>query len=135
MPQARRSCAAEQTLRPPEQNGERQGVDEEGAEFRQQILESSVGDAQQQGGKEGFLDDAQGAHRDDDEEVDEVLQRVAWVDGEYLGTKRAAQTGEPATKCERRCEEPRGVDADRLRHAAVVDGSADARAEARSLKP
>ncbi len=64
-----------------------------------------------------------------------MLERIARLDRKDLGAEPAAQRGEPAAEREGEGEQPRGVDADRLRHAAVVDRGADLRAELRALEP
>ena len=64
-----------------------------------------------------------------------MLLGVAGIDRENVGAERAAQRREPAAEREGCHEEEAGIDADRLRHAAVVDGGADARAEAGALEP
>ena len=95
---ARRSCAAEQAARPPQQNRHRQRIDEKCAEFRQQVFEAGVGDAEQQCRDKRPANAAEPADRHDDQEIGEVLQRVARIDRQQVGAEPAAQTGEPAAQ-------------------------------------
>ena len=63
-----------------------------------------------------------------------MLEGVAGVDRQDLGAEPAAERRERAAEREGQGEEQAGVDAERLRHAAVVDGGADARAEIGALE-
>ena len=124
----------EQPLRAPQQQGERRHIDEKGAELRDQVLAGEVADAEQQCREEGPADRAEPADGDDDQEVDEVLEGISGIDRQDLGAESAAQRRKRAAEREGQGEEQAGVDAERLRHAAVVDGGADARAEIGALE-
>src|SRR4029077_11229075 len=105
----RSSSATEEAPWPPQQQGERQGINEKAAEFRAQIFESGIGDAEQQGGEERPLDAAEPTDGDDDEEIDEMLLRVAGIDCQDLGAEGAAQRRQPAAQREGEIEEKAGV--------------------------
>ena len=83
----------------------------------------------------GPRDAAEPADRDHDQEIDQLSERIARNDRKELGAERAAERGEPAAEREGEVNSRDGIDADRLRHAQIVDGGADLRAEAGALEP
>ena len=120
--------ASEQALRPPEQEQDRERVDEQRAALRHVLLEHEVEHADQERRVEHSGHAAEAADRDDDQEVDEVLERILRIEAEELGAEPAAQGGHAAAEGEREGEQAPDVDAERLGHAAIVDGGADLRA-------
>src|SRR5947207_13924350 len=128
------SGAPEQTARPPEQNRHRERVDEEGAELRRHVFESRITNAYKNGCDERAANAAEAADRDHDEEIDQIVERIARQDGQKLRAQRAAERRQSAAERERDREQPRCVDPDGLRHAKIIDGGTNLRAEARALE-
>ena len=91
---------SEQALRPPQQDADRRRVDQERAELGDPVLARGVGDADQQRGDERAAQAAQAADRDHDQEVHQVLERIAPVHRQDVGAERAAQAGEAAAERE-----------------------------------
>ena len=79
-------------------------------------------------------DAAEPADRDDDQEHHQVFERILRIEAEKLGAEPAAERGHAAAEREGDGEQPRDVDAERFRHAAVVDRGADLRAHAGALE-
>src|SRR5947208_3681655 len=61
------SCATEQSARPPQQDRHCQRINEECAEFGQQVFETAIGDAKQQRGDKWPANAAEPADGDDDQ--------------------------------------------------------------------
>src|ERR1700722_4910356 len=120
------SGSPEQTGGTPDQQPDHHNVDEESAELRDEIFARGVTDAEQQRGDEGAADGTETAYRNDHQEVNQILDRVAWIDRQYVGTEAAAQSGEAGPQGEGHGEQRRGVDAYRPGHAPVVDRGAQA---------
>jgi len=121
---------AEQAPRSPQQDRHRQKVNDERTELGQQVFKAGVGDADQQRRDKRPADAAEPANRDDNQEVDQIIQRVTRADRQQIGAETAAETGKPATEREGQRKQARGVNTDRLRHPQIVDSSADPDAEA-----
>src|SRR5512145_1002668 len=107
----RRSASAEQAGGPPQQDRDHRRIDEERAELRHQVLERRVADAEQHGGNERSSERTEPAHGDNDEEIDEMLDRVRRMDGEDLRAEAAAQRRKSAAEREGEGEQAPGVDA------------------------
>ena len=76
-------------------------IDEERAELRQQIFEARCRRRRgARAAKNGPVIAAEPADRDDDQEIDQMLEGVAGLDREDLGAERAAQRREPAAERE-----------------------------------
>ena len=128
------ALAPEQPLRPPQQEQDRQRVDEQRPALRHVLLEHEVEDADQERRVEDAGHAPEAAHRHHDQEVHEVLERVLRVEAEELGAEPAAERGHAAAEGEGDREQAADVDAERLGHAPVVDGGADLRPDARALE-
>src|SRR5262245_5946981 len=131
------SCrpGAEQALRAPEQQEDRERVDERGAALGHILLEREVEHADQERRPEHAAHPAETAHRHHDQEVDEVLQGVLGIEPEELGAEPAAQRRHAAAEREGEREQAPDVDPERLGHAPVVDRGPDLRADQRALEP
>src|SRR6516162_11544848 len=84
------SCATEQSARPPQQDRQRQDVDEKGTEFGDQIFGGGVSDADQECRKKRPANAAKPTDCDDNQKIDEVLQRISGIDGQEVGPQSAA---------------------------------------------
>src|SRR5438445_225637 len=114
----------EQTHGPPEKNEDGGRIDEEGAELWQPVLARGVGDAEKQRGDERSTQAAQSSDRHHDEEEHQMLERIARLHRDDVGAEPPAQAGEAAAEREGQHEEAARVDANGLRHRAVVDRGA-----------
>src|SRR6516165_3112867 len=101
------SRATEQAARPPQQDRQRQDIDEKGTEFGDQIFRGCVSDANQERREKRPADAAEPADSDDDQKIDEVLQGVTGIDGQEIGPQSATQAGQSAAKSESRHEQSR----------------------------
>ena len=109
-------------------------VDEHGAALRQVFLQREVEHADDQRRIEHAGDAAEPADRDDDQEHHQIFQRILRIEAEELGAEPAAERRHAAAEGEGDGEQPRDVDAERFRHAPVVDRGADLRAHAGALE-
>jgi hypothetical protein len=64
------------------------------------------------------------ADRHRDQEIHPIFERVLRIDAQKLGTEPAADRRHAAAECERDREQPIDIDAERCRHAAVIDRGA-----------
>src|SRR5579883_173043 len=124
-----RRRAREQPLRAPQQHDDHDAVDDEGAERGQIIFAGDVADAEQDRGDERARDAGGAADRDDDEKVDEVLEREDRIEAEDLRAERAAERSEPGAEREGETEHCADIDAEPARDALVVDRGAQPAAE------
>ena len=102
--------------------------------LRQILLEHEIEHADQQRGVEDAGDAAEPADRHHDQEIDQVFERILRIEAEKLGAEPAAERRHAAAEGEGDGEQPIDVDAERFRHAPVVDRGADLRADARALE-
>src|SRR5450631_3819668 len=126
-----RRGAGEQSLRPPDQHDNHDGVDDEGAERRHVIFAGDVADAEQKRGEKRASNARCAPDRHHDQKVDHEFEREAWVETQDLDTERATEAGQARPKGESERENPIDVDAEPARHPSIVDGGAQAAAEAR----
>src|SRR6201988_3833132 len=101
-PAASRGLRAEEALRPPEQEQDRERVDERRAALGHVLLEREVEHADQERRVEHAGHAAETADRDDDQEVDEVLERVLRNQPEKRAAEPAAERRHPAAEGERK---------------------------------
>src|SRR5580692_4355761 len=128
------SLAAIEPRRPDEQDQHRHGVDEKAAGAGKDVLAGGVAHAEQDRGEQRTLEAAETADRDDEEEEHEVEHREARREPEHLDREPAAERRKPAAHRESQREQAIDIDADRLRHAPVVDRGADAGADIGALE-
>src|SRR3982074_1266880 len=119
------SVTAEKPRRLDQQDQDRQRVDEKAAGVGKHVFARGVADAEQDRGHQRALEAAEAADRPHQQEEHEIEQRKARREAEELDRKPAAERREPAAERESEREQPVDVDADRLRHAPVIDGGAD----------
>ena len=72
--------------------------------------------------------------RHHDQEQHQIKHRKTWREAEQLNCKAAAERGKTGSDGKSQREQPVDIDADRFRHAPIVDGGADLRANIRSLE-
>src|SRR5450755_1130207 len=126
-----RRGAGEQSLRPPDQHDDHDGVDDEGAERRHVIFAGDVADAEHERGEKRTRDARRAADRHHDQEVDHEFEREGRIEAQDFGAERAAEAGEARPESEGERENPIDIDAQPARYAAVVDRGAQAAAETR----
>src|SRR4051812_31335894 len=102
-------AAAEQAHGSPEKEADGRRIDEESTELRQPILACRVGEADKQRSDERAAQAAQAADRDDDQEVNELLERIGRLNGDDIGAERPAQAGQTAADREGDRKEPARV--------------------------
>src|SRR5450830_83663 len=129
-----RRGAGEQSLRPPDQHDDHDGVDDEGAESRHVIFAGDVADAEQERCEEGSGDARRAADRHYDQKVDHEFKREGRIEAEDLDTERAAEPGQAGTESEGEREYPIDIDAETARHPLIIDGGAQAAAESSGRK-
>ena len=125
---------SKQALRPPQQDQNREHVNEDGAALGQIELQHEVEHAKKQRGVIDADHAAEPADRHRDQKIDQIFERILWIEAEKLGAKTAAESRHAAAESECDGEQPVDIDAERFRHAAVIDGGADLRADPRALE-
>src|SRR6266568_798449 len=130
--QSRRSHCfpSKEALRPPQQQQNREHVNEDGPALRQIEFEHKVEHAKKQRCIVDADDTAESADRNGNQEIDQIFERILRIEPEKLGAESAAEASHAAAKSEGDREQPIDIDAKRLRHSAVVDRGADLRANA-----
>ena len=126
-----RPLAGEKAFRPPDEDDDHDGVDDEAADRRDVVFAGDVGDAEDQRRDERAGQRAGAADGHHDQEIDEELERETRVEAEELRAERAAQPGQPGTDGEGDGKEEVDLDAEAAGDAAVVDAGAEPAAEAR----
>ena len=86
--------------RPPQQDADRGGVNEESAELGHPVFARGIGDADEQRGDERAAQAAEAADGDHDQEVHQVLERIGPLHRQDVGAERAAEAGEAAAERE-----------------------------------
>src|SRR5262245_17363224 len=92
--------SSEEPGRSPEQDGDRGNVDEESTELGHPVFAGGIGDADQQGGDERSAQATQPADGDDDQEVDQLLERVGRLYCDEVRAESSAQPREAAAERE-----------------------------------
>jgi hypothetical protein len=108
-----------------QQDRHRQRVNEKCSEFRNEILESRICNSDHQRGDKRPPNATKSADGDDDEEVNEVVERIAGGDCQQIRSESAAEGGKAAAERESSSEKPRCVDTESFSHAKVVNGRAE----------
>src|SRR4030088_2362720 len=119
------SVTAVKSRRLDQQDQHGQRVDEKAAGVGEHVFAGGVADAEQDRGHQRALEAAESADRHHQQEEHQIENRKARREGEELDREAAAQRGEPAAEREGEGEQSVDVDADRLRHAPVIDRGAD----------
>ena len=108
---------------------------EEGPELGDVVGAETVAHAQQDGGNERATDRAEPAHRDHNQDPNEIAKREPEIESAHdLDCQRAAEPGEAAAQREGDGKRGLHVDAEAGRHALVVHRGAHAGAEAGVLQ-
>src|SRR3981189_2395155 len=128
------SVTAIKSRRLDQQDQHRQRVDEKAAGGGEHVFAGGIADAEQDGGHQRALEAAEATDRDHQQEEHQIEHRKARGEAEELDREPAAERREPAADRKGEREQPVDVDADRLRHAPVVDRGADLGAELGALK-
>src|SRR5215472_7040460 len=128
------SVAAIEARRLDKQDQHRDRIDDEAAGPRIDVFAGGVADAEQDRGEQRALEAAEPADRDDEQEEHEVEHREARCEPEQIDREPAAQRREPAADREGQREQPVDIDADRLRHAPIVDRGPDFCADVGALE-
>src|SRR5437660_8950733 len=111
--------AGEQALRPPDQDHDHDGVDDERTELRHVVLAGDVADPEHERGEERTGDARRAADRHYDQEVDHELQRKGRIEPEDFRPERAAEAGETGAEREGDGEDAVDVDAEAAGDARI----------------
>src|SRR6202035_5681719 len=125
---------SKQSLRPPQQQQDGERIDEDGAAFGQIEFQHEVEHAEDQGRVIDAHHAAEPADRYRDQEIHQVFERVLRIEPQKFGAQAAADSRHAAAEGEGDGEQPVDIDAERFRHAAVVDRGADLGADAGALE-
>src|ERR1700736_3579782 len=103
-----------------DEDGER--VDEESAGLGIKIFAADIENPQQDGGDKRALEAAKPAHRHDDQKEYQIEDGKALREPQSVDREPAAECGQAASQRKRQGKQPIDIDADGLRHTAIIDG-------------
>src|SRR5271154_281046 len=117
-----------------EQDQHRDGIDGEASRVGEQIFASSIANAEDESAGQCAPHAAGAADRNDQQEKHQINDSEARRQSKELDGKATAKRGQSTAdgKCER--EQTIDINADRLRHASVVDRGADFSADTGALE-
>src|SRR3984957_19620978 len=125
---------SKQSLRSPQQQQDGERIDENGAALGQIEFQYEIEHAQDQRGVIDAHHAAEPADRHRDQEIHQIFERVLRIEPQKFGAQPAADSGHAAAERKGDGEQPVDIDAERFRHAAVVDGGANLGANAGALE-
>src|SRR5581483_8740938 len=128
------SLSAIKAFRLDQEDEHGQRIDEEAAGIRIDVFAANIEDTEQHGREQRSLEAAKPANRDNDQKEHEIEHGEARCESEGLDGEATAERGEPAADGKGRGEQTIDIDADRLRHAPIVDSSPDLGADIRALE-
>src|SRR5665213_4300943 len=128
------SLAAIKPRRFDEQHQHGDGVDKKSTGIRVQIFSGGIDNAKHEGRQQRALQAAEAADRDHDQKQHEIDHGETWREAEQLDGEPAAECCQPRADRECKREQTVDVDANRLRHAPVIDRGSDFGADIRLLE-
>src|SRR6185312_8495584 len=128
------SLTAEESGRLDQEDGGGNRIDEQIARDGKHVLAAGIENADHQRGEQRAFEAAEAADGDDDEEQHEVKHGKRRRQAEQLNGEPAAKRRKAGAQSERQREQLVDIDADRFRHAPIVDGGADFRADIGALE-
>src|SRR6185437_11435656 len=128
------SLAAIKPRRLDQKHRDRNRVDEKPAGIGQQVFSGRVEYAEYKSGQQRALEAAKPADRDHNQEQHEIDHREAGREAEQLNREPAAKRCQPGADRESDREQQIDIDADRFRHASVVDRRPDLGADIGALE-
>src|SRR6516165_7732197 len=133
-PRCSRRLPSKQAVRSPQQYENGDHVDEYRAALGQIELEDEIECAEEHRGIVNADYAAQSAHRNRNQKINQIFERVLRIQSQKFGAKASAKRRHTAAESKGNRKQAVDIDAERFRHAAVVDGCANLRANASALE-
>src|SRR3984893_13493925 len=128
------SLTAIESRRSDEQDDNGQRVDEESAGLGIEVLTADIENPQQDRRDKRALETAEPAHRYNDEKKYQIDHGEARRQPKSLDCEPAAECRQAASQREGQGKQPIDIDADRLRHATIIEGGANLGADIGALE-